>query len=200
MASSLVPGIQRPDPVLQPSETPQPTPTVGEVSVTPASARPIGLASAVGPPYEGLPANARLRIPNLKIDAPIVPVGLTAEGEVEPPPGPEYVGWYNLSPIPGSPGNSILAGHVDWKNQTAVFWDLRRIKPGDTIYVGSSDRADVLYTVEWIERYKPEEAPIDRIFASLYEPTLTIITCEGVFDQTTRNYSLRLVVRARRMS
>ncbi len=143
-----------------------------------------------------MPEGWRLRIPALNIDAPLVPVGLSPEGEVGSPPGPHLVGWYNLSPPPGSPGNSILAGHVDWQNQTAVFWDLRKIMPGEIIQIYYPDRPPVNFKVQWVRRYTPEEAPIDEIFESLYQPTLTLITCEGIFDPVTRNYSLRLVVRA----
>lgn len=184
------------EPIAHPTAllTVEPTPSLPQAIADAGGTAQEGFA---GPPYKGLPGSVRLKIPRFNIDAPIVPVGLSAEGEVESPPGPELVGWYNLSPPPGAPGNSILAGHVDWKNRTAVFWELRHIEPGDAIFIASPDRADIRFTVEWVRRYTPEEAPIDTIFASLYEPTLTIITCEGVFDPATRNYSLRLVVRAR---
>jgi len=157
----------------------------------------VGSTTSRTPPYDGLPADVRLKIPSLKIDAPIVAVGLTADGEVEAPSTPDMVAWYNLSPIPGTPGNSILSGHIDWKNSTAVFWELHSIKNGDVINVSSPGRAESSYVVEWVERYPFDQAPLDRIFASLYEPALTIITCEGDFDQATHNYSERLVVRAR---
>ncbi|MGQ9674931.1 MAG: class F sortase [Chloroflexota bacterium] len=191
-----VSGAASPTPEAVVATTPSPVAVVTPVEALPSPTRSVQIAVS-GPPYKGLPNNTRIKVPSLGIDAPVVPVGLTAEGEVQPPPSPDSVGWYNLSPVPGNPGNSILAGHVDWKDRAAVFWDLRKLKPGDIINMSSPDRLDVSFVVEWVERYKPEEAPIDRIFASLYEPALTVITCEGVFDPATRDYSLRLVVRAR---
>lgn len=195
-----IPGVGTPAPAADAmlQMTPTPLAKTAPVEAVPSPTRPGRIATS-GPPYEGLPSDARIEIPSLNIDAPVVPVGLTAEGEVQPPPSPDSVGWYNLSPVPGAPGNSVLAGHVDWKDRAAVFWDLRKLKPGDMIYISSSDRVDAPFVVEWVERYKPQEAPIDRIFASLYEPALTVITCEGVFDPIARDYSLRLVVRARAM-
>lgn len=185
-----------------------------EQSQTPASANGVDVESAFGPqgsamglaagvsstkltpPYDGIPAGVRLKIPSLMIDAPIVAVGLNASGEVEPPDAPDTVAWYNLSPIPGTPGNSILAGHIDWMKSTAVFWELHNIKPGDVVHVSSPGQAEVSYVVEWVELYPFDQAPLDKVFASLYEPALTIITCGGKFDQATHNYSHRLIVRA----
>jgi LPXTG-site transpeptidase (sortase) family protein len=195
--------------VSAPSRMDEGTPVVSAASVirnaangtpilpTPTPAPKSTLAKSANSPYKFVPGVLTLKIPRLAIDAPIIAINLNDKGEVEPPNGPDIVGWYSLSPPPGAPGNSVLAGHVDWKTQTAVFWELRNIKAGDTILVSNAEKGDTRYTVEWVKTYKFDEAPIDTIFASLYEPALTIITCSGEFDTTTHNYNQRLVVRAK---
>jgi sortase (surface protein transpeptidase) len=164
---------------------------------TPTPAPKSSVAKAANSPYKFVPGVITLKIPQIGVDAPIISININAVGEIEPPNGPDIIGWYSLSPPPGAPGNCVLAGHVDWKTQTAVLWDLRKLKAGDTIIISNSEKGDTRYVVEWAKTYKFDEAPIDTIFASLYEPALTIITCAGEFDSATHNYSQRLVVRAK---
>jgi sortase (surface protein transpeptidase) len=52
------------------------------------------------------------------------------------PVGPQEVIWYDFSALPGmggrpGDGNTVLAGHVDYGVDPAVFWNLRDVKQGD---------------------------------------------------------------------
>ena len=152
-------------------------------------------AGALGPPYVAPSSTARLVIPAIEVDAPLTPVGVTAEGEVESPTDGAVVGWYNLSPPPGPRGNSVLVGHVDYHGKPAVFWRLRELKPGDLVQYREAGGAKK-FVVEWVQSFPANAAPIDTIFASTSAGKITLITCEGVFDPRTRNYLHRLVVRA----
>jgi LPXTG-site transpeptidase (sortase) family protein len=152
-------------------------------------------ATPLRPPYVAPSAAARLVIPAIGVDAPLTPVGVTAEGEVESPAEGGVVGWYNLSPPPGPRGNSVLVGHVDYHGKPAVFWRLRELKPGDLVQYREADGAKT-FAVEWVQSFPANAAPIDTIFASTSAGKITLITCEGVFDPRTRNYLHRLVVRA----
>ena len=189
------------------------TPSPDAVAVRSAAARPTTVrpAQAVAqpeltptsppadpryPPYAPPADGTHLVISAIGVDAPILPVGVTADGEVESPSNGTSVGWYNLSPAPGPRGNSILVGHVDYHAAAAVFWRLREVRTGDKIEVRQQDGTSARYEIEWVQSFPIGAAPLDVIFASTNEGKLTLITCEGQFDQATHNYQHRLVVRA----
>jgi LPXTG-site transpeptidase (sortase) family protein len=115
---------------------------------------------------------------------------------MESPPTPDVVGWYRMSSRPGQPGNGVMSGHVDWGRATAVFWGLRKLGPGDEILVRGTDGVVHTYAVEWNEAYSAESAPTDRIIGPSKDSVLTLITCDGPFDQASKQYLERRVVRA----
>lgn len=174
--------------VAVPTATPTPVPP-------PPTATPIPRPTPSPTPVLGRPQ--RLRIPRIAVDAPVVPVGITPAGEIEPPPGPHLVGWYAGSPMPGAPGNSLLTGHLDWRTETAVFWRLRELEPGDLVEVETDGGNRLTFRVESTRAYPVQAAPVAQILGYAIGRVLTLITCEGTFDRQTRDYSHRRVVRAR---
>jgi LPXTG-site transpeptidase (sortase) family protein len=107
------------------------------------------------------------------------------------------VGWYRTSARAGQPGNSVMSGHVDWGQNTAVFWGLRQLRTGDVLQVRGADGEVHAYAVEWNERFSARQAPVQRLVGGTEDAVLTLITCEGVYDRTIRDYTERRVVRAR---
>jgi hypothetical protein len=71
---------------------------------------------------------ASVAIPAIGVHAPIVAVGLQADGTMQVP-DPGQVGWYRLGPQPGAPGPAVLIGHVDDRTGPAVFYRLRQSAP-----------------------------------------------------------------------
>jgi sortase (surface protein transpeptidase) len=138
----------------------------------------------------------RLLIPKIGVDAPIVPVGLTADGAMDAPDGPIKVGWYRGSPHPGQPGNALLTGHVDWHTDLGVFWYLRELKAGDPILVKTESGEKLSFAVDRATSYPKDQAPLAQIFGFVLGVAITIVTCEGTFSRTARDYDQRLVVRA----
>src|SRR5438270_13781751 len=72
------------------------------------------------PTVPGTLQPARLRIPNLHVDAPIIYVGQTASGVMDAPvskavhsPYWTSVFWYDQGAAAGQEGNAVIAGHVD---------------------------------------------------------------------------------------
>jgi LPXTG-site transpeptidase (sortase) family protein len=164
-------------------EAPLPGAPVGGCGTVPIQARPLA------PPD-------RLEVPSAGIDAAVVDLGVGEDGQMEAPPTPDVVGWYRMSSRPGQPGNSVMSGHVDWGHATAVFWGLRNLRKGDEILVHGADGAVHTYAVAWNESYPAESAPTDRIIEPSKDSELTLITCDGVFDQRSEQYLERRVVRA----
>lgn len=141
----------------------------------------------------------KLKIPQLNIDAPMQPVGLTADGAMDAPTDGQSVAWYSLGPFPGSAGNAILAGHVDWGQRAAVFRELKNLAPGASLYLDFDRGADLQYQVTWVEQYRAQAAPLNKVFDNMVGSALTLITCGGPFDNRTRTYQDRIVVRAIRV-
>ena len=132
-----------------------------------------------------------------QISASIVELGVSDDGQMEAPSTPDVVGWYRMSARPGEPGNSVMAGHVDWGKSTAVFWGLHELRQGDKIQVRGTDGNVHSYAVEWNQVFPWEAAPMDQLVGPTEDSVLTLITCDGVFDTLSREYSDRRVVRAR---
>jgi LPXTG-site transpeptidase (sortase) family protein len=102
-----------------------------------------------------------------------------------------------MSSRAGEPGNSVMSGHVDWAGKTAAFWGLRKLQKGDLIEISGSNGGTHHYAVESNQSFPWQSAPVDRIVGPTSDSVLTLITCDGVFDQRAREYSERRVVRAR---
>ncbi len=161
------------------------------------SAPPVAADSAPaapGNPGAGLPV--RLKIPVIGVDAPVEYVGLTPDGLMDVPKKWEDTAWYQLGPRPGNPGNAVIAGHVDSTNGTAVFWKLRRLKPGDQLSVVGDDGIERRFVVTAMERYDRTNAPLYRIFGPADGTHLNLITCDVTsnYDPTQQEYASSLVV------
>src|ERR1700730_17508594 len=81
-------------------------------------ASPNGDATVTPTPAQWHPA--RLNIPALHVDAPVINVGATASGSMDAPtsqaihsPYWTSVFWYDQGEAPGQEGNAVIAGHVD---------------------------------------------------------------------------------------
>lgn len=135
-------------------------------------------------------------IPRLGVEAPVVSLGLDEDGAMAAPTDPDTVGWYELGPGIGAPGNAVLAGHVDWSGRLRAFGRLKTLAPGDQVMVAAGPDSWLSYRVSWTWVVEAEGAPVEEIFAQGVDEELTLITCGGTFDPVTRQYLSRVVVRA----
>ncbi len=124
-------------------------------------------------------------------------VGLAPDGAMDVPRHYANTAWYQLGPRPGEPGNAVVAGHVDSAVAgRAVFWDLRRLAPGDAIVVVGDDGVERRFVVTGQEQYHRADFPLTRVFGPADGARLNLITCDGTFDQQRREYDQNLVVYA----
>lgn len=137
-------------------------------------------------------------IPGIGLEAPVVPVALDVDGAMAAPGDPDTVGWYELGPGIGAPGNAVLAGHVDWGGSLRTFGLLHQLRAGDLVAVADLDGGIYHYRVVWSQMFDAATAPVAEIFAQGAVEELTLITCGGIFDSSTGEYLGRLVVRAER--
>ncbi len=138
-----------------------------------------------------------LRIASLGVDAPVEPYGVDASGQMDVPANVTDVAWYEYGPSPGEPGSAVLAAHVDLAGQgPGVFFQLREMEAGDLIEVAYEDGTQTTFRVVARVRYGKSELPLDAIFAREGPPVLTLITCGGSFNRTSRSYDSNDVVYA----
>ncbi|MEV0642792.1 class F sortase [Streptomyces sp. NPDC050619] len=127
----------------------------------------------------------RVAIPSIRVDAPILPVGLDADGWVgaPPPEDPNLAGWFTGSVTPGEKGTAVLVGHVDNQQGPAVFYGLGALKKGNRVEVARKDGKTAAFEIYGIEVFEKNNFPGDRVYGSKGSPELRVITCGGGFSK-----------------
>ena len=137
----------------------------------------------------------RIIIPSIKLDAAIEKVALTADGSMGVPKHPLDAAWYASGPRPGETGSAAIAGHVDWwHGATAVFKNLHKVRPGDAIAVRDDKGTVISFFVRETRRFDPAADATEVFTSDDGKAHLNIITCDGVWDTRTKQFSKRLVV------
>ena len=175
-----------PEPTLAPTVMPSPT----EIPT------PTELPSPTPVPDLGITPE-RLRIPAIGVDAHVEHVGKTADGAMDVPKDVWNVAWYEPGTKPGNPGSAVIAGHLDGYNlPAAVFFNLRKLQPGNKIYISDSAGKELVYEVFQSQVFSnnPTTDQLNQIFGFASESHLNLITCNGTWDANKQNYSERLVV------
>ncbi|PPS72958.1 MULTISPECIES: class F sortase [Streptomyces] len=150
-----------------------------------------GLGGLAGerPAVPALPPSPpdRIRIPAIRVDAPLTGLGLTNTGSLDVPPAADenLAGWYESGTTPGEPGTAIVAGHVDNADGPAVFYDLGVLARGSTIEVDRRDGGVAVFTVDAVEVYAAKAFPDERVYGAARRPELRVITCGGGWSRGT---------------
>ncbi|MFD7133960.1 class F sortase [Streptomyces sp. NPDC059894] len=163
----------------------------------PGRADPHSTSAPVPAPAPPLPPSPpdRVRIPSLRVDAPLTGLGLTASGSLDVPPAEDdnLAGWYESGTTPGETGTAIVAGHVDTTDGPAVFYDLGALERGATIEVDRRDGTVAVFTVDAVEMYDARDFPDRTVYGAAKRPELRVITCGGGYSRTT-GYQANVVV------
>jgi LPXTG-site transpeptidase (sortase) family protein len=139
---------------------------------------------------------AFLKIPSINVAASVEQVGLTPEGDMDVPKNVNNAGWYNLGPMPGELGSSVVAGHFNGTyGEEAVFANLNKLKEGDNVYIEDEGGNTIAFVVTGTKIYEPGFA--DDVFVRNDGIYLNLITCDGVWDESKESFSKRLVVFAK---
>ncbi len=141
----------------------------------------------------GLPT--RLKIPKINVDAAIEHVGLTSGGDMDIPKGPTTAGWFSQGPRPGANGSAVIDGHFGYRNDIpAIFDNLHTLQKGDNIYVEDDKGAIIIFVVRESRQYSPNENTSSIFTSNDGKTHLNLITCQGIWSNSQRSYSKRLVV------
>ncbi len=161
-----------------------------------------------------------LRIPSLRITAPVLGVGLTAKNLMDTPTGSandpvwRKVFWYRGGGIPGDATTATIAGHVDdILGRPAIFARLRDLRPGDPIIVHDTRTdVDIEFLVTGTVTYTLKQTVDHAVLAQIYGPGpadgqgpqpstdglshLTLMTCTGHWVTGWGTFDHRLAVYA----
>jgi hypothetical protein len=172
------------------SATPVPAPTV---STAPRSPTPLAGPSPLAP--AAVPVG--LVIPAIGVDErSLVDLGRNRDGSLQVPTDFARAGWFTGGSVPGAPGPSVIAGHVDSWRGPAVFFRLRDLRPGDAVIVRMSDGGAVRFQVDGVARYPKTAFPTQAVYGQVPGSALRLITCGGAFNRDARSYLDNIVVYA----
>jgi len=145
---------------------------------------------------------SKLVIDKIGVDAAVEPVGLTDSGAMDAPKTNEGVGWYDKSARAGGSEFAVLLdGHYGTAKDKGVFYRLAELAVGDEITLFGENGARLLYKIVETGTFALEDVDMRK---ALYPyrtgaQSLTIITCEGTYDQGRATYDKRSVVYAERV-
>ena len=105
------------------------------------------------------------------------------------------VGWYSPAGRPGETGSAILNGHYDDPLGTpAVFYNLKNLNVNDEIIITTENGGEFVFVVEDVFSHPLEVFPYDLLYEESDNRQLKLLTCDGVWNADSRDYSNRLVV------
>lgn len=178
------------------------------------TSRPAGTATPERLPLQVAPAPTsvpddlrpvRLVIPKMRLDAPIIGVGVDATGAMIAPraaspsdPVWSEVYWWNLGVLPGQDGNAVIAGHINRIDASpSTFTHLDWLVPGDHIEVMTAGGHTLTFVVTsketpLIQEHDPGDPAFIRVFGPSLTPNLNLITCWGEWIGNT--FNRRLVI------
>lgn len=163
----------------------------------PAAPGPVPARDAAPAVAQQLPAPARLAVPALGVDAPVEPVGVRDDGQMELPDDVDLVGWYRFGARPGAAGSAVLAGHVDDAVQgLGALAPLRNAEPGAEVLVTDTTGVATRWRIVTRQVLDKQALPVDRLFARSGPPRLALITCGGPFLPDVGGYRDNVVVLA----
>ena len=91
----------------------------------------------------------------------------------------------------------MIAGHVTWNLQRAVFFRLAELRRGDRLRVVRRDGLTGVFEVSLVRRFPKVSFPTKAVFGAIDYAGLRLITCGGTYDYSTHRYRDNVVVFAR---
>ena len=177
-------------------KTPMPQARRATSSLSDAISRvPLRDGELVGDAPEYRPDPVAVRIGDIALEAPVLAVGVDDQNQLAVPAA-DTVGWYRYSAMPGDPGATVLAAHVDYGGRPGAFFNLAELRSGDRIEVELSDGSVLPYRVTGNTQYDKTELPAEELFRKDGSPVLQLVTCGGSFDPAERSYLANVVVTA----
>lgn len=172
-------------------QTPVPTasPSASDPPAPSASAAPSAKPSAAPDAVFGnfLPASqpTKITIPSIGLSSDtFVELNVQANGTLSVPGTENEVGLYQAGPTPGQLGPAVIGAHVDSpEGRKGIFWNLGKVKTGDTVVIARKDGKKATFTVDRVHAYKKTEFPTDLVYkGDMGKSEIRLVTCGGPVD------------------
>ena len=137
----------------------------------------------------------KIIITKLGVDAYVQKAGVDQNQQIAVPTNIHLAGWFHESVKPGERGLSIIAGHVSGITSDAVFTKLNLLTPGDQFSIELGNGKIQNYEVA-----TTTSAPVTEAAGIIFsqdpsiESQLTLVTCDGNYEQSTESYDKRIIV------
>lgn len=136
-----------------------------------------------------------LSIQRIGVKAPVLPVGLTEDNDMDINDDMHTTAWYKYGPKPGEIGSAVIAGHYGWRDgQGSIFNNLHSLKRGDELSVRDESDKVITFVVKELRRYAMDADASDVFTSTDNTAHLNLITCDGAWNASRQTYSDRLVV------
>ncbi len=142
----------------------------------------------------------RISIERLKVDTPLINLGLLQDGALEVPEAFDIAGWHSNGTAPGDIGPAVIVGHVDSYKGPAIFFRVGELVPGDKIVVDRTDGSQVVFEVYGKETVPKDAFPTEKVYGDTGSPELRLLTCGGRFNKKTKSYTDNVLVFARQVT
>ncbi|MDB5166433.1 MAG: Sortase family enzyme [Candidatus Saccharibacteria bacterium] len=125
-----------------------------------------------------------------------IQLGVLANGSIAVPDNIYDAGWYGASSKPGQNGAMFVYGHVSSWKANGIFYDLKKLKAGETVIVTNGANKVFTYRVINIKRYAYDKVDMGQVLAPVNPMMagLNLMTCAGQIIKGTSEFSERLVV------
>ncbi len=134
-------------------------------------------------------------IPKINVNAVVEEVGITFKGNMSTPKKFADTGWYKYGTVPGELGSAVIDGHVDnGLGIPAVFINLKKLVPGDIVYVQAKNGRKLKFKVFDIQNYYYKDVPLEILFNRNGDRYLNLITCDGNWIPAEKTDDHRIVV------
>jgi len=137
-----------------------------------------------------------LRIPDINVVSRIKALGVTGGGAVDTPKNIFDTGWYSGGVRPGSPGSSLILGHVSGWTGPGVFKTLNKLAVGARFEIEKGTGEKIYYEVTKTEQIPASQVDMSKILATEVagQHDIKLMTCSGRYDPATKDFLDRFVV------
>lgn len=137
-----------------------------------------------------------LNYPSLGIDMPVVPTGVTEDGQMEIPGDAATAGWYRYGKAPADAvGHTVIAAHNG--SPATPVGPLNAIgdsRAGDEIRVADRAGHEYTYRVISVEHVNKNVLNLEPYFSRDAAPRLVLVTCGGEWVPEANTYSDNVIV------
>jgi len=166
-----------------------------DVAPAPSSVKPTVEAVAS---YNVAPTLPKyISIPSIGIsNTRIIRLGILSNGQIATPDNIYDTGWYDASAKPGQNGAMFIYGHVSSWTANGIFYNLKKLQPGDDITITRGDNQIFTYQVITIKIYPYMNVDMSAVLSPIKPtlPGLNLMTCTGQVIAGTSEFNERLVV------